>query len=91
MTGFKENLLSFQESEGGHISFGDKKTGGIKGHGKVHLNEKIKVQTVNLVDNLRFNLLSIAQLCDESPNEVTFTTTKCFVRNSANEIILKGK
>ena len=44
-----------------------------------------------MVDNLHFNLLSVAQLCDEGPNEVTFTTTKCFVRNSTNEVILKGK
>ena len=46
---------------------------------------------VNFVEILRYNLLSVAQLCDEGPNEVTFTTSKCFVRNVANEIILKGK
>jgi len=90
MTGYKDILSSFQETKGGDISFGDKTTGGIIGQGSVELNSKIKVCTVHLVKNLGFNLLSVAQLCDEGPNKVVFTTSHCFVKNTENEVILKG-
>ncbi|XP_073526567.1 uncharacterized protein [Phyllobates terribilis] len=46
---------------------------------------------VNFVESLRYNLLSVAQLCDEGPNKVTFTTSKCLVRNAIGEITLRGK
>ncbi|XP_073525966.1 uncharacterized protein [Phyllobates terribilis] len=46
---------------------------------------------VNFVESLRYNLLRVAQLCDEGPNKVTFTTSKCFVKSATGEIILRGK
>src|ERR1044071_9276723 len=90
MTGYKDILSSFQETKGGDISFGDKTTSGIIGQGSVELNSKIKVCTVNLVKNLGFNLLSVAQLCDEAPNKVFYPPSKCFVKNTENEFIIKG-
>ena len=64
MTGFKDILGSFQTTEGGAISFGDKTTGNITGHGSIKLNERIEVEIVNLVDFLQYNLLNVAQLCE---------------------------
>src|SRR3954453_11647025 len=91
MTGHKDILSSFQETKGDDISFGDRSTGGIIGQGSIELNSKIKVCVVHLVKNLGFNLLSVAQLCDEGPNTVEFTTSQCFVRNLEREVILKGR
>ena len=91
MTGHQDILKSFKSGKGGDISFGDKTTGSITGSGSVKLNEKIEVAIVNLVDFLKYNLLSVAQLCDQGPNKVVFTTTTCYVKNAKKEIILKGR
>lgn len=91
MTGHKDILQSFKSGAGGDISFGDKTTGSITGSGGVKLNEKIEVSIVNLVDFMKYNLLSVAQLCDQGTNKVVFTTTSCYVKNPKKEIILKGR
>ena len=82
MTGHQDILKSFKSGKGGDISFGDKTTGSITGSGSVKLNEKMEVSIVNLVDFLKYNLLSNAQLCDQGPNKVVFTTTTCYVKNA---------
>lgn len=61
MTGHKDILSLFHNVEGGNISFGNKDTGGIIGHGRVQLNSAIDVKIVNFVKNLQFNLLSVSQ------------------------------
>ena len=43
------------------------------------------------MENLKFNLLSVAQLCDQGDNQVTFTKTKCLVLSPAQEILITGK
>ena len=91
MTGDPNFLLSFHTSEGGTISFGDKKQGRIKATGSVQLTPDIQIRNVSLVDSLKFNLLSVAQICDQGRNEVTFTTTECMIKDSSREVIMKGK
>ena len=91
MTGSKEFITSFQPTQGGNISFGNKRTGKIKGIGEVSLNKFIKVQRVNLVEDLKFNLLSVAQLCDQGKNQVIFSTTECHVVNPNQKVVLAGK
>ena len=74
-TGNPSLLLSLQAKDGGSVSFGDKKQGKIKVSGSLHLTNAIQVRNDNLVDSLKFNLLSVAQLCDQGGNKVTFSTT----------------
>jgi hypothetical protein len=47
-----------------NITFGDDSKGGVKGIGGVPISKDYNLSNVLLVDFLNFNLLSIAQLCD---------------------------
>ena len=91
MTGKSENFISLQRKNDGTITFGDKSKGSIMGKGKVSFSTLVEIDDVNLVDNLAFNLLSVALICDQGDNEVSFTKEGCIVKNRmSNEILLKG-
>ncbi|GKA41121.1 retrovirus-related pol polyprotein from transposon TNT 1-94 [Tanacetum coccineum] len=63
---------------GGNVIFGSNLHGNIIGKGTIS-NDSLKIDNVEHVDNLRFNLLSIGQICDnkcrvtfsEHDNEIT--------------------
>ena len=38
------------------------------------LSELVKFLEISLVEDLKFNLLSVSQLCEQGNNHVTFTT-----------------
>ena len=91
MTGNKNYLTSLQEQPGGQVSLGDKRKREIIGTGEAKITDSIRVKNVNLVKELGFNLLSVAQLCDQGNNKVTFTSKLCIVKNTkTKEIVLKG-
>jgi hypothetical protein len=46
------------------IIFGDNGKGKVKGLGKIIISNDLSISNVLLVENLNFNLLSVAQLCD---------------------------
>jgi hypothetical protein len=56
-----------------NITFGDDRKGGIKGIGEVPISKDYNLSNVMLVDSINFNLLSIAQLCDNG-YKCTFTS-----------------
>ena len=91
MTGSKSLLLSFQQLHGGSILYGNKGKGNIIGKGNVQLNDFLKILGVNLVDDLGYNLLSVAQLCDQGDNTVSFTTRDVKVLSPEERLLLKGK
>jgi hypothetical protein len=67
-----------------NITFGDDSKGGVKGIGEVHVSKDYNLFNVLLVDSLNFNLLSIAQLCDNG--------YKCtFISNYFEVTSLDGK
>jgi hypothetical protein len=47
-----------------YVTFGDDKKGKVLGTGIVKVNDRFTLNDVALVDRLRYNLLSISQLCD---------------------------
>jgi hypothetical protein len=53
-----------QISQRGAVSFGNNAKGNILGSGNVNAG-KLNFDNVNLVDNLKFNLLSVSQMCDK--------------------------
>ena len=90
MTGDKSKFLSLTALHNGSVTFGDNKKGKIIGIGKIGKSPTHSIDNVYLVKGLKHNLLSISQFCDKG-NNVTFTTTKCTVRNAnTNDIILEG-
>jgi hypothetical protein len=56
-----------------HITFGDDRKGGVKGICEVLISKDYNLSNVLLVGSLNFNLLSIAQLCDNG-YKCTFTS-----------------
>ena len=77
MTGYKSLLSNLKVVSEGDVSFGNNSTGKIVGTGDV-LAGKIKFENVKLVDNLKFNLLSVSQMCDKGYG-CYFTKTNCKV------------
>jgi hypothetical protein len=47
-----------------YVTFGDDKKGKVLGTGVIKVNDYFTLNDVALVDRLRYNLLSVSQLCD---------------------------
>ncbi|KAJ9566123.1 hypothetical protein OSB04_002089 [Centaurea solstitialis] len=76
MTGIMSLLEDFKRFEGGHVAFGDNPNGGkISGKGKVSKG-KMTFDDVYFVEQLKYNLLSVSQVCDKKFG-VFFTDTEC--------------
>ncbi|GKC70859.1 hypothetical protein Tco_1116742 [Tanacetum coccineum] len=70
MTGDKDNLQlsDFKEFKGGYVAFGnDSKGGRISGKGTIKTS-CLDFEKVSYVEELKFNLLSVSQICDKKHN-----------------------
>ena len=65
MTGEKSNFLSLTAEKGGSVAFGNGKSGTIVGIGKIGESLSHSIDSVYLVDGLKYNLLNASQLCDK--------------------------
>nr|GEV61378.1 ribonuclease H-like domain-containing protein [Tanacetum cinerariifolium] len=78
MTGNMSYLSDFEEINGGYVAFdGNPKGGKISGKGKIRTG-KLDFDDVYFVKELKFNLFSVSQMCDQK-NSVPFTDTECIV------------
>ncbi|KAJ9552305.1 hypothetical protein OSB04_016350 [Centaurea solstitialis] len=78
MTGIMSLLEDFKRFEGGHVAFGDNPTvGKISGKCKVSKG-KMTFDDVYYLEQLRYNLLSVSQVCDKKFG-VFFTDTECLI------------
>ncbi|KAJ9557792.1 hypothetical protein OSB04_012406 [Centaurea solstitialis] len=78
MTGIMSLLEDFKKFEGGHVAIGDNPTGGmISGKGKVSKG-KMTFDDVFYVEQLRYNLLNVSQVCDKKFG-VFFTDTEYLI------------
>ncbi|GJV31277.1 retrovirus-related pol polyprotein from transposon TNT 1-94 [Tanacetum coccineum] len=71
MTGNRKLFSSYKAYNGGNVIFGSNICGNIIGKGTI-LNDSLKIDNVEHIDNLRFNLLSVGQICDNKCR-VTFS------------------
>ncbi|GJU15008.1 retrovirus-related pol polyprotein from transposon TNT 1-94 [Tanacetum coccineum] len=71
MTGNRKLFSSYKAYNGGNVIFGSNLRGNIIGKGTIS-NDSLKIDNVEHVDNLRFNLLSVRQICDNKCS-VTFS------------------
>jgi len=86
MTGDEKAFISLNKKKGGSVSFGGNQKGRIIGTGTIGSN--LKIEDVALVDGLKFNLLSVAQLCDKG-RKVTFDSGGCIITDcKTNKLIL---
>jgi hypothetical protein len=78
MTGEKELLSDFKAYFGGKIAFGNDPDGGrITGKGTIKAGN-IDFENVRYVEELKFNLLSVSQICDKK-YPVLFLDTECLI------------
>ncbi|GJY10529.1 retrovirus-related pol polyprotein from transposon TNT 1-94 [Tanacetum coccineum] len=63
MTGNRKLFSTYKAYNGGNFIFGSNLRGNIIGKGTIS-NDSLKIDNVEHVDNLGFNLLSIGQICD---------------------------
>nr|GEU34881.1 retrovirus-related Pol polyprotein from transposon TNT 1-94 [Tanacetum cinerariifolium] len=71
MTGNRKLFSTYKAYNGGNVVFGSNLRGNIIGKGTIS-NDSLKIDNVEHVDNLGFNLLSIGQTCDNKCR-VTFS------------------
>lgn len=58
-------FLKFDDKENVHITYGDNVKGKLLGEGIVRNLSTITIENVLLVKEIKYNLLSISQLCDK--------------------------
>nr|GEV31298.1 putative ribonuclease H-like domain-containing protein [Tanacetum cinerariifolium] len=76
MTGNISYLFDYEPYDGGYVSFGQ---GGGKITGKgIIKTGKLKFENVYFVKDLKYNLFSMSQICDNK-NNVFFTDSECIV------------
>jgi hypothetical protein len=80
MTGDQNKFLSLKKENKGKVTFGDDVSAKILGKGTISLgNDKTKEENVLLVENLKPNLLSVSQTCDQG-HILIFYSKKCEIR-----------
>jgi hypothetical protein len=86
MTGNKKwfsNLTPLSHKE--YVTFGDDKKGKVLGTGVIKVNDCFTLNDVALVDRLRYNLLSVSQLCDTDDLSVLFRKSDLHVLDSSSK------
>ncbi|CAA0832638.1 Unknown protein, partial [Striga hermonthica] len=84
MTGLKSNLTNIMHVSSSSVTFGDGAKNKVLGIGCLNVPGLPKLKNVLLVQNLKANLLSISQLCDQGLY-VNFTKTQCHVSDQENK------
>ena len=78
MTGDKDILSDYKAYYGGKVAFGNDPDGGrITGKGTIKTGN-IDFENVRFVKELKFNLVSVSQICDKK-YPVLFTETECLI------------
>ncbi|GJW33842.1 putative ribonuclease H-like domain-containing protein [Tanacetum coccineum] len=86
MTGNKAYLSDYEDYNGGFVAFGsDPKRGKITGKGKIR-TANLDFDDIYFVDELKFNLFSVSQMCDKK-NSVLFTETECLILSSSFKLL----
>ncbi|GKA18697.1 putative ribonuclease H-like domain-containing protein, partial [Tanacetum coccineum] len=93
MTGNIAYLTDFKEYNGGYVTSVRRIGGRITGKGTLK-TDCLDFEDVHYVDELKFNLFSVSQMCDKK-NYVLFTNTECLVLSpnfklpDENQILLR--
>ncbi|KAI3672562.1 hypothetical protein L6452_38653 [Arctium lappa] len=86
MTGNMACLQNFKIINGGHVAFGDNLVGGkISGKGNVSKGKMI-FEDVYYVEQLRYNLLSVSQVCDKK-HSILFNDTECIILSPGFKVV----
>jgi hypothetical protein len=84
MIGYRDKFLTLRKERYGSISFGNDDSAKIIGKGTVIIgNKNTKAENVLLVEDMKHNILSVSQMCDQG-HKVTFDSQKCEIRKEGS-------
>jgi hypothetical protein len=84
MTGDRDKFLTLRNERNGSVSFENDNSSKIIGEGTVRIGNKNKnAQNVLLVEDMKHNLLSVSQMCDQG-HKFTFDSQKCEIRREGS-------
>ena len=78
-----DQFFTLESKDEGSVTFGDDHKGRIIDIDKIKITPSTFIENILLVDKLKYNLLSISQLCDVGFN-VNFKTSMCIVADPLN-------
>ena len=87
MTGCKNLINNFKFQREGSVSFGNNAKGYVLGHGTVS-SGRVQFDKVNLVENLKYNLLSVSQMCDKGYSSY-FTKHACRIISPEGQMLIE--
>ena len=80
MASDRNKFLTLRKERDGSVSFGNDDSTKIIGKGIVRIgNKNTKAENVPLVEDMKHNVLSVSQICDQG-HKVTFDSQKCEIR-----------
>jgi hypothetical protein len=81
MTGDQNIFLTLKKTKGGNVMFGNDNSTKIIGKGTISLgSKKAKEEDVLLIEDMKHNLLSVSQICDQG-HTLVFYSQKCEIRS----------
>jgi hypothetical protein len=84
MTGDRDRFLTLRKEKYGSVSFGNDDSAKIIGKDTVRIgNKNTKEENVLLVEDMKHNILSVSQICDQC-HKVTFNSQKCEIRKEGS-------
>jgi hypothetical protein len=84
MTCDRDQFLTLQKERNVSVSFRNDNSSKIIGEGTVRIgNKNKKAQNVLLVEDMKHNILSVSQMCDQG-HKVTFESQKCEIRREGS-------
>jgi hypothetical protein len=82
--GDRDKFLTLRKERDGSVSFGNDDSSKIIGKGTVQIgNKNEKAENVLLVEDMKHNLLSVSQMCDQG-HKVTFDSQKSEIRKEGS-------
>jgi hypothetical protein len=82
MIGDKDRFLTLRKERDGSVSFGNNDSSKIIGRGTVRIgNKDTNSENVLLVEDMKHNLLSVIQMCDQG-HKLVFNSQKCEIRKA---------
>jgi hypothetical protein len=88
MTGDRDMFLTLRKERDGSVSFKNDDLAKIIGKGTVIIgNKNTKETNVLLVEDMKHNLLSVSQMCDQG-HKVTFDSQKCEIRKEGSRKLI---
>jgi hypothetical protein len=88
MAGDRDRFLTLRKERDGSVSLGNDDSTKIIGKGTVRIgNKNTKAKNVLLVEDMKQNLLSVSQMCDQG-HKVTFDSQKCKIRKEGSRKLI---